>query len=55
MKETRYTYSLRFPPKVWRVITKRAKALFGSEESRARYLEDLALKEAKENEISKRA
>lgn len=42
--------NLRFPDDTWEIITRRATALFGSEKSRARYLEDLALKEAKENE-----
>lgn len=61
MTETRESYTLRFPPSVWKLITKRALALFGSEKSRARYLERLAWLESQqisikydENEISKR-
>ena len=51
MKEKRETHSLRFSRAGWGVITERAKALFGSEENRARYLENLALKE-KEQDVS---
>jgi len=50
MSETRETHSLRFSRAGWKLITERAKAVLGSEDSRARYLEDLVLKEKEQNE-----
>jgi hypothetical protein len=47
MKETRQTYSLRFSRKNWKLITERAKALFGlnkqGQVQRAKYIEYLVL------------
>jgi hypothetical protein len=51
MWESRESHTLRFSRAGWRLISERAKALFGSEENRARYLENLALKEKEENEL----
>lgn len=50
MREKRESHTLRFSQMGWKLITERAKELFGSEKSRARYLEQLALKEKEENE-----
>ncbi len=54
MSEIRESHTLRFRPSRWRVITERAKALFGSEKNRARYLEDLVLKDAIASEIKEK-
>jgi len=41
MKEKRESHTLRFSAAGWKLLTERAKSLFGSERSRARYLEQL--------------
>jgi len=49
MRETRETHSLRFSLKGWKVITERARMIYGDKDNRARYIEDLALNEAEKN------